>query len=125
MSMRLYKRKHIDQVRHITQKYGNTHGEPIAWGWKAIEALGINDIDKPEWGAPPLKVNRRLLGEEQECVNNDQDEEIPVFWGCGVTPQEAVMRADLRGTVMAHAPGHMLILDLTDRDIVSQARKDL
>lgn len=39
--------------------------------------------------------------------------------GCGVTPQVAIAEAGHRieGTVMSHAPGHMLVLDMTEEDI--------
>jgi uncharacterized protein YcsI (UPF0317 family) len=113
VSMRPYKRSETEAVRSITRPYIATHGEPIAWGWDAVKKLGIEDIDKPEWGAPPLTLDGSALG----SVEGDEDE-IPVFWGCGVTPQEAVMRAGLEGTIMAHAPGHMLLLDCRDWDIL-------
>jgi len=115
VSMRPYKRSEIETVRNITRPYIATHGEPVAWGWDAAERLGIKDIDTPDWGAPPLTLNKRPLGEHK-----GSEDEIPVFWGCGVTPQEAVMKADLKGTVMAHAPGHMLVLDCRDWDIVKE-----
>jgi uncharacterized protein YcsI (UPF0317 family) len=115
VSMRPYKKSEIETVRNITRPYISTHGEPIAWGWDAVERLGIKNIDVPEWGCPPLTLSGRPLGEHA-----GSDDEIPVFWGCGVTPQEAVMKADLQGTVMAHAPGHMLVLDCRDWDIVKE-----
>jgi uncharacterized protein YcsI (UPF0317 family) len=113
VSMRSYRRKDIETAREITRPYIATHGEPIAWGWDAVKKLGIQDIDKPEWGHAPLTLDGRRLGEVE-----GNEENIPVFWGCGVTPQEAVMRAGLQGTVMGHAPGHMLLLDCRDWDIV-------
>jgi len=115
VSMRPYKKKDIEIVREITRPYMVTHGEPIAWGWDAIEKLGIKNIDAPEWGDPPLTMDGRPLG-----VRDGDEDEIPVFWGCGVTPQEAVMKAALEGTIMAHAPGHMLVLDCHDWDIVAK-----
>jgi len=111
VSMRPYLRKQIEEVRNITRPYVATHGEPIAWGWDAVNKLGIKDLNEPEWGDRPLTLDGRPLGEED-------DEVVPVFWGCGVTPQEAVMRANLQGTVMAHAPGHMFILDVREQDII-------
>ena len=115
VSMRPYKRSEIELVRTITRSYIATHGEPIAWGWDAVKSLGIQDINLPSWGEPPLTSDGRLLGD----VEGDE-ENIPVFWGCGVTPQEAVMRAGLKGTIMGHAPGHMLVLDCRDWDIIKQ-----
>lgn len=134
VSMRPYARRDVDRVRAITRRFGATHGEPIAWGWEEAGArLGIRNVDEPEWGDAPLTLEGKPLGEEYierrrrrtETMDgkglgdeDGEEEEIPVFWGCGVTPQEAVMRAGLKGVVMAHAPGHMLVLDAKDEDIV-------
>lgn len=115
VSMRPYPKSAIDQIRHITRPYLATHGECIAWGWDAIEKLGIKDIDKPEWGDAPLTMDGRPLSE----VAGDE-ENVPVFWACGVTPQEAVMRSSLEGTIMAHAPGHMLVLDCLEDSVLCE-----
>ncbi|KAI1761333.1 DUF1445-domain-containing protein [Hypoxylon sp. FL1150] len=114
VSMRAYRQNEIDTVRRITRSYAATHGEPIAWGWEALKTLGIDDIDAPQWGDSPLTRDGRPLGRL-----GGSDDLVPVFWGCGVTPQEAVMRAGLEGTVMGHSPGHMLLLDCRDADLVS------
>lgn len=120
VSMRPYKRREVEAVRSITRRFSATHGEPIAWGWDAVSQLGISDIDKPEWGDAPLTLSGEPLStlRGQQSDGGEDNEEIPVFWGCGVTPQEAVMKAKIPGVVMAHAPGHMLILDITDEAIV-------
>ena len=118
VSMRSYPKSNIETVRDITRDFSATHGEPIAWGWDALERLGISSIDQPQWGEPPLTKEGKPLG---ELFGSDED--VPVFWGCGVTPQEAVMAAQIPGTVMAHAPGHMLLLDCRDDDIVGVASK--
>jgi len=78
-----------------------------------VKRLGIQNIDSPEWGEPPVSTYGERFGRFV-----DSDDEVPVFWGCGVTPQEAVMRAKLEGTVMAHKPGHMLLLDCQGLDQV-------
>ncbi|KAI1265113.1 DUF1445-domain-containing protein [Xylariaceae sp. FL1019] len=114
VSMRPYRTSDIARVREITRSYSATHGEPIAWGWDALKTLGIDDIDLPQWGDGPLTRGGRPLGVFKGC-----DELVPVFWGCGVTPQEAVMRASLEGTVMAHSPGHMLVLDCRDSEVIT------
>ncbi|KAI1083870.1 hypothetical protein F5B20DRAFT_353768 [Whalleya microplaca] len=114
VSMRPYKAADVEKVREITRGYNAMHGEPIAWGWDALQKLGIRDIDAPEWGDSPLTDDGKPLGKAM-CSGDD----VPVFWGCGVTPQEAVTKADIEGTVMAHAPGHMLVLDCRDVDIMS------
>ncbi|KAI1742557.1 DUF1445-domain-containing protein [Xylaria scruposa] len=113
VSMRPYRASDILSVRNVTKAFSATHGEPIAWGWESVKALGIEDIDSPQWGDAPMTQNGVLLGN----LSGD-DELVPVFWGCGVTPQEAVMRTNLEGIIMAHAPGHMLLLDCRDSEIV-------
>lgn len=114
VSMRPYKRSDIDQVRDITRRYVATHGEPIAWGWDAVDKLGIVDVNMPDWGDAPLTL-------EGQPLAVDDNDEIPIFWGCGVTPQNAVMSATLDGLVMGHAPGHMLLLDIKDSQVFGGA----
>jgi uncharacterized protein YcsI (UPF0317 family) len=110
VSMRPYKRSDVERVRDITRPFVTTHGEPIAWGWDGMKRLGISNIDTPDWGDAPLELD----GQSLDSSNVDV---VPVFWGCGVTPQEAVMRAGLKGTVLGHAPGHMILLDVKDEDV--------
>ncbi|KAH0361298.1 hypothetical protein KCU65_g8804, partial [Aureobasidium melanogenum] len=112
VSMRPYKRADIERVRDITRPFVTTHGEPIAWGWDGMKSLGISDISKPDWGDVPLETDGQPL-------DSSNDDVVPVFWGCGVTPQEAVMGAGLKGTVLGHAPGHMILLDVKDEDVFS------
>lgn len=110
VSMRPYRKADVGRARDITRPFVSTHGEPVAWGWEAVKELGIKDINTPEWGDSPLTLDGRPLSDKNDDV-------VPIFWGCGVTPQEAVMKAALDGTVMAHAPGHMLLLDITETDV--------
>ncbi|KAH6972401.1 DUF1445 domain-containing protein [Ilyonectria sp. MPI-CAGE-AT-0026] len=114
VSMRPYKKADIEKIRSITRSYLPTHGECVAWGWDALEKLGIQDVDKPQWGDAPLTMDGRPLS---KVTGNEED--VPVFWGCGVTPQEAVMKAPLEGAIMAHAPGHMLVLDCLEDDVLN------
>jgi uncharacterized protein YcsI (UPF0317 family) len=58
-------------------------------------AIGIKDINTPDWGD---KAEFR-------------DGEIPVFWACGVTPQNAV-RSAKPSICITHAPGSMLVSDI-------------
>lgn len=123
VSMRSYLAKDIDKVRDLTRPFLWTHGEPIDWGWDAPGRLGIKDVDKVDFGSPPLCYDGGLLA-RSDCEANEGEppashRETPIFWGCGVTPQEAVMKAGARidGMVMAHLPGHMLLLDVTDAQI--------
>ncbi len=79
----------------VTSRYPAVHGAPLHVGDPA--AIGITDLDAPDFGdAVPV-----LPGE------------VPVFWGCGVTPQAAVM-ASRPPYAIGHAPGHMAITDVRD-----------
>ena len=42
--------------------------------------------------------------------------EVPVFWGCGVTPQ-AVVQASRPTLMITHAPGHMFVTDRLDSEL--------
>ncbi|PYH87551.1 DUF1445 domain protein, partial [Aspergillus ellipticus CBS 707.79] len=103
VSMRPYKEEDVVRVRDITRPYLATHGEPVDWGWGALERLGIRDLGKPDFG------DAQVLREG----------EVPVFWACGVTPQMAVEAAGERidGLVFAHEPGHMLVTDWRVEDV--------
>lgn len=111
VSMRPYLIEDVERVRDVTRGFVATHGEPIDWGWDAVSRLGINDITTPEWGEKALRLDR------QGDFDETEEGYVPVFWGCGVTPQNAVLAANLEGTVMAHAPGHMMVCDVQGHQI--------
>ncbi|KAL4786831.1 hypothetical protein BJX76DRAFT_354831 [Aspergillus varians] len=102
-SMRTYLPHEVERARDVTRPYLATHGEPIAWGWDGAKSIGVGDVDKPDFG------------DRQDF----EEGEVPVFWGCGVTPQVAVRNASSRidGVTMAHEPGHMLVTDWTVGDL--------
>ncbi|KAL0571832.1 hypothetical protein V5O48_010128 [Marasmius crinis-equi] len=97
VSMRPYPTESLEAVREITRPYIRAHGEPVAWGTKGARTLGIEDPDgdHPDFGDP----------------TEIREGEIPVYWGCGVTPQQVVIDSGIEGVVVSHAPGHMLVLD--------------
>jgi uncharacterized protein YcsI (UPF0317 family) len=85
----------VEDAAAITAKHRKAHGAPLHVGDPA--ALGIRDVQKPDFGDPP----------------EIRPGEVPVFWACGVTPQTALMRAKL-DLVITHAPGYMFITDVPD-----------
>ncbi|KAK3711195.1 hypothetical protein LTR37_009788 [Vermiconidia calcicola] len=118
VSMRMYRSSEVDRVRGITRPYVTTHGEPIAWGWEGMRSIGIDDISKVDWGEPPVSgAGLDIVQAEQEA---QEDGLVPVFWGCGVTPQEAVMKAQIPGTVMSHTPGYMIVLDVEEEEVIGK-----
>ena len=46
------------------------------------------------------------------------DDELPVFWACGVTPQAAIATARPEFCI-THAPGCMLVTDLRNASLAS------
>jgi len=84
-----------DAIRavQITSRFPNVHGAPVHLGLPHL--IGIVDLEKPFAGSRPRM----------------QDDEIPVFWACGVTPQIAVEQAR-PSLCITHMPGCMVITDL-------------
>lgn len=78
----------------ITSHFPSAHGAPVHVG--DPERIGITDISTPDYGDPA------------EIAPG----ELPVFWACGVTPQAAIANARLPFAI-THAPGCMLVTDLT------------
>ncbi len=95
VSMRPVPAEQVADAVRVTARYPAVHGAPLHVGDPA--ALGIRDLDAPDFG-DPVEV---------------RPGEVPVFWGCGVTPQAAVMESR-PPLAIAHAPGHMLVTDARD-----------
>ena len=97
VSMRPFEPKDAIRSIEITRDYPAVHGSPVHLAHPGM--IGIDDIHTPDYGdAVTIKEN-----------------EIPVFWACGVTPQSAAVVAK-PPIMITHAPGHMFIGDLYDRD---------
>ena len=95
VSMRPVPAELVATAVQVTGRYPAVHGAPVYVGDPA--GLGIADLDTPDFG-DPVEV---------------REGEVPVFWGCGVTPQAAVM-ASRPEFAIAHLPGHMAITDARD-----------
>ncbi|GGK05497.1 putative hydro-lyase [Pseudomonas matsuisoli] len=92
VSMRPVPTDKVALAVEVTSRYPTGHGAPVHIGDPA--KLGITDLSKPDFGVvPPM----------------DEDS-VPVFWACGVTPQ--LVLPELGAPyVFSHYPGHMLVLD--------------
>jgi uncharacterized protein YcsI (UPF0317 family) len=92
VSMRPLKPADAIRAVQITTRFPAVHGAPVHLGMP--ELIGIKDIGKPDYGDPaPMK-----------------DDEIPVFWACGVTPQSVVATVKPEFCI-THYPGCMLVTD--------------
>ena len=93
VSMRPIKSRDVAKAVEISARLPIAHGAPVHVGNPA--ALGVADIMKPEYGDPV-----EIL-----------DDEVPMFWACGVTPQWVAQRSRLPFCI-THAPGKMFVTDL-------------
>ncbi|MBS0522594.1 MAG: putative hydro-lyase [Proteobacteria bacterium] len=92
VSMRNFTVPNAIRAIEITSRFPRVHGAPIHFGDPG--AIGIADIDKPEYGGEP----------------DIRAGEVPLFWACGVTPQ-AVIEAARPPFCITHKAGHMLVTD--------------
>ena len=98
VSMRAIPRDKIVRAVQVTSRFPAVHGAPVHIG--DPEAIGIRDSTVPDLGDP----------------TDFHDDDVPVFWACGVTPQ-AVAMSSKPPLMITHAPGHMFITDKRDDDV--------
>jgi uncharacterized protein YcsI (UPF0317 family) len=93
VSMRPFKAAEAIRAVQITSRFPAVHGAPVHMG--RPDLIGIADLQAPDYGdAVPVG-----------------DDEIAVFWACGVTPQAAIAQARPPFAI-THAPGCMLVTDI-------------
>jgi uncharacterized protein YcsI (UPF0317 family) len=98
VSMRPFKPAEAIRAIEITSRYPRVHGAPVHIG--RPELIGIADLARP-WAGDATEV---------------REDELPVFWACGITPQSVVL--DARPSLcITHAPGHMLVTDLKNASL--------
>jgi len=103
VSMRPIHKSKVGKACVITGAYPDVHGEPAHVGYP--EMIGIDDISQPDYG---------------DSVEIKSDE-IPVFWACGVTPQNVLTKAKLPFAI-THAPGYMFVSDLKNESYAVSCR---
>jgi uncharacterized protein YcsI (UPF0317 family) len=92
VSMRPMKPADAIRAVQITTRFPSVHGAPVHIG--KPEMIGIRDLQKPDYGdAVPVG-----------------DDELPVFWACGVTPQSVIATVKPEFCI-THYPGTMLVTD--------------
>jgi uncharacterized protein YcsI (UPF0317 family) len=94
VSMRPIKSGDIARAVEISGRFPQVHGAPIHIGHP--QGIGIDDLSKPDFGDAIAVA----------------DDELPVFWACGVTPQYAAECSRIPFCI-SHSPGKMLVTDLT------------
>lgn len=94
VSMRPYLAEQLSRVIQVTSRFKAVHGAPVHTGDPA--AIGVTDISRPDYGEAVSVV----------------EGEVPVFFACGVTPQNAILASKPKGIVITHAPGAMFVTDV-------------
>ena len=103
VTMRPFKPADAIRAIEITARYPRVHGSPVHIGFP--EKIGISDLSRP-W-----------VGDATEV----KEDELPLFWACGVTPQSVVLDAK-PSLCITHAPGHMLVTDLKNSSLATQEK---
>ncbi len=100
VSMRPIHETKVVRSIQVTSRFPLVHGAPLHIG--DPEKIGIKDIKHPEYG---------------DYVDIMEDE-VPVFWACGVTPQAVALKSRLP-FMITHSPGHMFITDVLDEELAA------
>ena len=93
VSMRPIPEDQVIEAVKVTNAMPKVHGVPIQIG--DPEHIGITNLADPDYG-------------DAVTINPD---EVPVFWPCGVTPQNVIMQTK-PDFVITHSPSHMLVTDV-------------
>lgn len=91
--MRPIHKKDVTRAAELSSRYPIAHGAPVHIGDPA--EIGIADLSKVDWGR----------------YNPVGEDEVPVFWACGITPQAVAMAAGIP-EMITHSAGHMFVTDL-------------
>lgn len=100
VSMRPVHESKVVRCVQITSRFPLAHGAPLHIG--EPQKIGIKDLGRPDYG---------------DYVEVKQDE-VPVFWACGVTSQAVALRSKPR-LMITHAPGHMFVTDVLDEELAA------
>ncbi len=98
VSMRPFKAAAAIRAVQICTRFPSVHGAPVHLGDPGL--IGIEDLTRPDYG---------------DAVSVG-DDELPVFWACGVTPQVALEKAR-PPLAITNSPGCMLVTDLSNSQL--------
>ncbi|MGB1310093.1 MAG: putative hydro-lyase [Leucothrix sp.] len=98
VSMRPFLAADAIRATQICTRFPSVHGAPVHLGDPSL--IGIADINQPEFG---------------DAVTIHENE-LPVFWACGVTPQVALEQAKPPFCI-THSPGCMLVTDIQNSQL--------
>ena len=92
VSMRSIPFQLVVRAVQITGRFPKAHGAPIHIG--SPDRIGVKDLKAVDFGVVP----------------EVRQDEVPVFWACGVTPQAVAIQSKVP-FMITHVPGHMFVTD--------------
>jgi uncharacterized protein YcsI (UPF0317 family) len=92
VSMRSIPWNLVTRAVQITSRFPKAHGAPVQVG--SPHKIGIRDLKRVDYGVAPE------IGED----------ESPVVWACGITPQAVAIQCKVP-FMITHVPGHMFVTD--------------
>lgn len=98
VSMRPVKRDQVVRAVQVTSRFPSTHGAPVHIG--DPQAIGV-DLEKVAFGShyiPP------------------KADEVPLFWGCGCTPQAVALQSSI-DFMITHKAGHLFLTDRLSEEV--------
>lgn len=101
VSMRPIRRDQVVRAVQVASRFPATHGAPVHIGDPSD--IGIDDLDDVCFGTGRVEV---------------RPDEVPVFWGCGCTPQAVALRAKI-DFMITHKAGHLFITDTLSEEIAA------
>ena len=98
VSMRPIPSHLVSRAVQITSRFPKAHGAPVHIGDGT--SIGVPNTAKVDFGEVP----------------EIKEGEIPVFWGCGITPQTVALQSKIP-FIITHKPCHMFVSDIRIEEI--------
>lgn len=100
VSMRPIKNHQLVRAIQVTSRFPATHGAPVHVGDPSL--IGV-DLNKTDFDTGVFEL---------------AEDDVPVFWGCGGTPQ-AVALASKIDFMITHKVGHLFVTDMRSEAIAA------
>lgn len=100
VSMRPVKRDQLVRAIQVTSRFPATHGAPVHVGDPSL--IGV-DLDKTDF---------------ETGVFDLAEDDVPVFWGCGGTPQAVALESKI-DFMITHKIGHLFVTDKLSESIAA------
>jgi len=93
----------------ISSRHIHSHGPPVHIGDPSV--IGIKDLYNPDVINEAVELAKDIGKDTSTIIIPPQEEdEISMFWGCGVTPQIIAIESKIP-FMITHHPGNMFVTD--------------